>query len=181
MNISSKIKFVFLLFIGVIFSSFSQERGIRIFEKKQEASAKLYQNNSLHLVVFHCYNQTFYFQIDQNNSWKCETVSLEEWQELPENTLVLLQPQEEYCSEKGYKKKVEPVFLGSLSFPLLHLPAKDPVVYSLSWSMNSFKQADNSVQTSKKMVSNNCCKNGMCSILISRNKKNNSISLLASN
>lgn len=176
-----KIKFVFFLFISIGFTGFSQEGSIRIFEKKLPVNLSKCFDNFQHLVVIYYNNQTIYFQVNQNDSWKCDKVTLEDWQELPATTLVLLQPQEEAIYDKNNKKKVAPILLGSLSFSLAQLTAKNPSVYALSWSMRSFKEVDNSVQTSQKIISNNCCKNGMCSILIALNKKNNSISLLASN
>lgn len=181
MKLLKKIKLVFFLLLIVQYNSYSQERSIRVFEKKIASNLSFKKENYNHLVVLIDAKKSTYIQVNQNKSWESEVINLDDWKELPPNVLVIVQPIEEEVGSKFYKKKAEPVLLGSLSIEDLKNTNKEVVNYSISWSMNTVYAADTSVQVSKKIETNNCCENGTCSILISVDKKNNRIYLLASN
>ncbi|MES2812485.1 MAG: hypothetical protein V4670_08460 [Bacteroidota bacterium] len=158
---------------------YSQGQRIRIFEKKSNSNLVSKKENYQHLIVLYDTKKTVYIQVNQNKSWQSDEVNLNEWNELPQNVLVIAQPLEDDITSKIYKKKAEPLLLGSLTLQDLKTTNKEVVNFSISWSMNTVYAAQTSVQTSKKIEMNNCCENGTCSILISVDKKNNSINLLA--
>lgn len=174
-----KIKFVFV-FLFITHINIAQDKRVRVFEKKidNDIISKNATNN-LHLVVFPFGKQPFFILVDQNRSSEIDSVNLNEWQELPENTLIVVQPLE-HENPKVIRKKSEPILLGSFTLnEFKQVVNKDIVNYAISWSMNTIYSADSSVQTSRKIEASNCCDKGTCSILVSVEKKSEQIHLIS--
>ncbi|WP_428223529.1 hypothetical protein [Flavobacterium sp.] len=173
-------KFVIFFFImGHI--SLAQDRKIRVFEKKLDLSvdASNYTTAALFLVVFPSKDNLLVF-IDQNKAWEVTEVNWQEWQELPESTLIVVQPLVE-GSLKTIKRIPEPVRLGSLSLKDLKITAnQNPAAFSLTWSMDTLYPAETSVQTSRKIELSNCCDKGTCSVTVFFERKKEHIQLYTS-
>ncbi|WP_136667834.1 hypothetical protein [Flavobacterium sp. H122] len=150
----------------------AQEKRIRVFEKKAEGDVSVKTaGKNLHLIVFPLGRQISYIIVNQNKSWEVDEVNLQEWKELPGNTLVVVQSVEEEAV-KNVKTQPSPILLSNFTFhEFKQLPDKEIVNYVISWSMNTLYAGDSSIQTSKKIVSSNCCDKGTCSILVSVEKK----------
>ena len=172
------LKFV-IFFISIGQFCLAQERRIRVFEKKNKVSLheKALNDYVSHLILFPSKDIVF-VEIDQNKAWEVNTVNWNEWTELPENTLVVVQAVSEPVS-KTYKKQPEPILLGSLTFKDFKTTAeKNLSTYAISWSMDTIYPAETSVQTSRKIETSNCCDKGTCSVLISFEKKTEQVQLL---
>lgn len=176
----TKFRFYWLFFFILTgcLDCFSQvnDKNIRIFEKKKTDNPLNDSVWNSHLLVFPSPDSYLIIEINDHKSWIVDVVNWNEWNELPENTLVMIQPVAiERRSEVVplHKRDYKPFLLSGFT---LNSFAKDDFesnIFSLSWGIS--ENGVTSAQTSKKIMSNNCCTNGTCSLIISFNKKNSKI------
>ena len=178
-----RFKFCWLFFLlSSCFTVFAQinNRSIKIFERKMVNNMDKATSLNEHLLLFPTPNSLLFIEINSEKSWIVVEVNWEDWEELPQNTLVMIQP-----VAVGKDKKVVPLRKGDyepflLSNFTLNSFAKEDFessLFSLSWGIS--EEGVTSAQTSKKIISNNCCTNGTCSLLLSFNKKNSKIEPVA--
>lgn len=171
------LKFV-ILFMSIGQICFAQEGKIRVFEKKFQAEsvANNKEMGSLFLVLFPS-KENVLVAIDQNKAWEVTAIDWQEWNELPESTLMVVQPLVD-DNLKGVKRNPEPIRLGSLSLKdFKRYSDQNLYTFSITWSMDTLYPAETSVQTSRKIELSNCCDKGTCSILISFARKKDQIQL----
>ncbi|MCL9806491.1 hypothetical protein NAT51_13220 [Flavobacterium amniphilum] len=176
----TKFRFYWLFFFILLgcFDCFSQvnDRSIRIFEKKKVENPVDASSWNDHLLVFPSPDSYLMVEINDQKSWIVDVVNWNEWVELPENTLVMIQPVAIGRRSEViplHKRDYKPFLLSSFTLNSFAKEDFESNMFSLSWGI-----AENGVisaQTSKKIISNNCCTNGTCSLIISFNKKNSKI------
>lgn len=178
MGLKFKFGWLFFFFLSNCCTVFAQinTRSIKIFEKKTvgnvDQSASLHE----HLLLFPAHNSLLFIEINNQKSWIVYEVNWEEWEELPQNTLVMVQPvlvAKDKTVIPLHKRDYQPFLLSNFTLNSFAKEDFESSVFSLSWGIS--EDGVTSAQTSKKIISNNCCTNGTCSLIISFNKKNSKI------
>lgn len=182
MGLKFKIGWLFFFILSGCFSTFSQnyDRSIRIFEKKRIDTESNNPAWNEHLLLFPTVNSYLAIEINEQKSWIVDQINWNDWNELPQNTLVMIQPVAVERKSRVvplHKRDYKPFLLSSFTLNSFAKEDFDSNIFSLSWGIS--ENGVNSAQTSKTIISNNCCTNGTCSLIISFNKKNSKIEHIA--
>lgn len=182
MGFKFKFGWLFFFLLSSCFTVFAQinNRSIKIFERK--AASNLGRSTTLneHLLLFPAHNSLLFIEINDQKSWIVDEVNWEEWEELPQNTLVMIQPvivKKDKTVIPLHKRDYQPFLLSNFTVNSFAKEDFESTVFSLSWGIS--EDGVTSAQTSQKIISNNSCTNGTCSLIITFDKKNSRIGHIA--
>ncbi|MFC4815951.1 hypothetical protein [Flavobacterium sp. GCM10023249] len=172
--------FVFLLSGCFMVSAQINNRNIKIFGRKVGNEMDKMSMVNEHLLLFPAQEKLLFIEINNQKSWIVKEVNWNDWEELPQNTLVMLQPvlvNKDKTIVPLHKRDYQPFLLSNFTVNSFAKEDFESNIFSLSWGIS--ENGVNSAQTSKKIISNNSCTNGTCSLIVSFDKKNSKIEHIA--